>query len=77
MSYKFTKNFKDFSVNVILKKSTHKIKQPKNLQRTQNLDYYISIHHEKFHPQIVNILFLIELQNNFQFQVSNFIQKYW
>ena len=63
----FTKNFKDFSLNVLLKKSTHKIKQPKNLQKSLHLEYYISTHHNKFHPQIVNILFVIELQNNFEF----------
>ena len=76
MSYKFTKNFKDFSVNVILKKSTHKIKQPKNLPKSLNLEYYISMHHKKIHPQIVNILFIIEIQNNFEFQASNFRQDY-
>ena len=60
-------NFEDFSVKVLLKKSTHKIKQPKNLQKSLHLEYYISTHHNKFHPQIVNILFVIKLQNNFEF----------
>ena len=58
-----------------LKKSTQKIKQPKHLQKSLHLEYYISTDHNKFHPQIVNILFSIELQNNFEFQVSNFIQN--
>ena len=62
---------------MLLKKSTHKIKQPKNLQKSLHLEYYISTNHNKFHVQIVNILFVIKLQKNFEFQVSNFIQKYW
>ena len=63
----FTKNFEDFSLKVLLKKSTHKIKQPKNLQKSLHLEYYISTHHNKFHSQIVNILFVIKLQKNFEF----------
>ena len=63
------------SSKVLLKKSTHRIKQPKNLQKSQHLEYYISTHPNKFHLQIVNILFEIELQNNFEFQVSGFIKK--
>ena len=52
------------------------MKQLKYLQKLQHLEYYISTHHNKFHPKIVNILFVIELQNNFEFGVSNCIQKY-
>ena len=57
--------------------STHKIKHPKTLQKSLHLEYYISTLHKKIHPHIVDILFMIELQNNFEFQVSNVIQKYW
>ena len=60
---------------VLLKKSTHKIKQPKNLQKSLHLEYYISTHHNKSHPQTVNILFIVELQKNIEFYVSNFIQN--
>ena len=70
-------NFKDFNLNMTLKKSTHKIKKLKDLKKSPHLEYYISTNHQKIHPQIVNILFTIEFQNNFEFQVSNFIQKYW
>jgi hypothetical protein len=66
----FTKNFKDFSLNVFLKKLTHKMKQPKTLQKSLHLEYYISTHLNKFHPQIVNTLFVIEFQNIFEFQVK-------
>jgi hypothetical protein len=38
--------------------STHKIKEPKNLQKSLHLEYYISTYHNKFHVQIVNILFI-------------------
>ena len=50
-----------------LKKLTHKTKQPKNLQKSLHLEYYISTNHNKFHSQIVNILFVIDLQKNFEF----------
>ena len=76
----FTKNFKILVLNsskVFPKKSTHKIKQPKNLQEPLHLEYYMPTHHNKFHSQIVNILFVIKLQKIFEFCVSNFIQKYW
>ncbi len=72
----FTQNFEDFGLKVFLKKKTHKIKHPKNLQKSLYLEYYIISHHNKFHPHIVNILFVIELQNNFLFYVSKFIEKY-
>ena len=62
---------------MLLKKKTHKIKQPKNLQKSLHLEYYILTHHNKFHPQIVNILFVIKLQNNFEFYIPKFIEKYW
>ena len=48
--------------HVLLKKSTQKkFKQPKNLQKSLQLEYYISTHHNKFHSQIVIILLLIKL----------------
>ena len=61
---------------MILKTSNHKIKQPKNLQKLLHLQYYIASHYNKFHQQIVNILLVVESQNNFEFQVSNFIKKH-
>ena len=39
------------------------------------MECYISTHHKSFHPQTVNILFVIELYNNFESQVPNFIKK--
>ncbi len=45
--------------------------QPKNLQKSLHLECYISTHHNKIHSQIVNILFVVELQTNlnFKFQI--------
>ena len=37
---------------------------------------YISTHHNKFHPHVVNILFAIEKPKNFKFHVSNSIYTY-
>jgi len=51
------------------------MKHPKKLQKSLHLKYYIITHHKKFHPHIVYIVFVIELQNNFVFYVSNFIEK--
>ena len=66
------KKFKYFSLNVVLKKEkkTHKLKQRKNLQISLHLEYFISTHRNKFHPQIVNILFVVELQDDFEFQIE-------
>ena len=75
--YCFTKKIEDFSLKVLLKRKAHNIKQPNNLQKSLHLEYYNLTHHNKFHPQIVNIIFLIKLQNNFEFYISEFIEKYW
>jgi hypothetical protein len=69
----FTQNLEDFGKKVLLR--TIKIKHPKNLQKSLHLKYYIITQYNKFHPHIVNILFVIELQNNFLFDVSKFIKK--
>jgi hypothetical protein len=62
---------------VLFKKSPYKIKQLKNLQISLHLEYFILANQNKFHVQVFNILFVIKVQENFQFQVSIFIQKYW
>ena len=66
-SPKFSKILVQNSSKVLLEKSTHRSKQPKNLQKSIHFEYYISTNHKKFHLQIVNILFVIDLQNNFEF----------
>ena len=83
----FWKNYASFCVVVfhrkswrfwsksVLEEKTIKIKHPKNLQKSLHLKYYIITYHNKFHPHIVNILFVIELQDNFLFYVSKFIEK--
>ena len=58
------------------KKSIHKIIQTLSSKKHYNESIKFQPHHDRFHPRIVNISFIIELQNNFEFQVSNFIQKY-
>ena len=55
------------SSKVLLKKSTHRIKKPKKLQKPLHLEYHILTYKNKFHLQNVKILFVIELQNNFEF----------
>ena len=57
------------------KNQLKKIKKQKNLQKPLHLEHYISTHDNKFHLQIVNILFIIKLQNNFEFNVSKFMQN--
>ena len=55
---------------VLLKKITHKIKQSQNLKKSRKnfaLEIFISINQNKFHQQIVNILFIIELKKSFEF----------
>ena len=63
---KISKIFIQNGSKVLLKKSTHRIKQAKYLQKSLHLEYHILTYRNKFHPQIVNILFEIELQNNFE-----------
>jgi len=41
-------------LKVFFKKEIDKLKQPNNLKKLLQLEYYISIHHNQFHLQIFN-----------------------
>jgi hypothetical protein len=56
--YWFSIHFEDFTVKVLFKKSTHKMKELENLHKSLHLEDYISTIHRKFHAHIVNVLFV-------------------
>ena len=48
------------SSKVLMKKPTHKIKQPKDLKKSLHLEYYISTHYKNIHLQ--NCQYLVHNQ---------------
>ena len=67
MPHFMSESFQRFQSTFNLEKSTHKIKQPRELHKSLLLEQDISTHHKRIHPQNLNLLFIIEIQNNFEF----------